>query len=196
VDLRTILFLAAAVFVLEPAVATPTTCPKDYPAEKDREMQVLDVGSVLEESVDDISELMPEQRAIVERAHALLASQARIADVKDIQIIDRARQLLANESDWNRRDDRSCPAGATKVSLFCALQLASRDVTGEYRHRRTALEEVRLALESATLGRKYEHRLMDFNNDPQTQLNDIWAVLAMARSKLVQRLELQKACRL
>jgi hypothetical protein len=196
VDSRTILFLAAAVFVLEPAVATPTTCPKDYPAEKDREMQVLDIGSVLEESVNDISELKPEQRAIVERAHALLVSQARIADVKDIQIIDRARQLLANESDWNRRDDRSCPAGATKVSLFCALQLASRDVTGEYRHRRTALEEVRLALESTTLGRKYEHRLMDFNNDPQTQLKDIWAVLAMARSKLVQRLELQKACRL
>jgi ElaB/YqjD/DUF883 family membrane-anchored ribosome-binding protein len=171
-------------------------CAKDYPALKDGEMVIIDEGEVLEASVDDPSQLKPELRAIVDKSEALLASHARIADAKDVAIIDGARALLRDESVWNRADNRECHTGDARVSLFCALQFASREVTGEYRHRRTALEEVRMALEDATRDRRYAHRLMDFNNDPRTRLGDVYAVLATARGRLIERLKLQEACKL
>lgn len=46
---------------------------------------------------------------------------------------------------------------AARRSLFCALHQASVDVTGEYDHRRPAMQEVRFALEDATGGRAFEH---------------------------------------
>jgi hypothetical protein len=186
---------AAGVAVQTPAWAGPA-CPKDYAALKDREMAIIDAGSALEDIFDDPSRLSPAQLALVERADALLESRSRIADQRDIQIIDRARRLLGSERTWNRRDTRQCVTGETRLSLFCALQVASREVTGEYRHRRTALQEVRFAVEAATEGRQYDHRLMEFNNDPRTRLSDIWAVLSAARARLVQRLALQRACKL
>jgi len=187
--------VALACFLAAPAQSAPL-CAKDYPALKDREMVVIDEGEVLEASVDDEKELKSEQRAIVEKANALLESRTRIADAKDVAIIDGARALLRDESVWNRADNRECHTGDFRVSLFCALQFASRDVTGEYRHRRTALEEVRIALEDATRDRQYEHRLMDFNNDPRTKLSDVYAVLEVARGRLLERLKLQEACKL
>lgn len=173
-----------------------TQCPKDYPALKDREMAIIDLGTALEASVDDAAELKPEQRAIVDKADALLESRTRIADRKDVEIVDRARALLHDANAWNRADTRQCRTGEPKVSLFCALQFASRDVTGEYRHRRTAIEEVRIAVEEATRGRDYAHRLMDYNNDPRTRLTDLHAALATARARLVERLKRQDSCKL
>lgn len=195
--MKTARLLAGSLALLWAAPApSAAVCTKDYPALKDREMQLIDQGEILEASVDDEKDLKPELRAIVDKANALLESRTRIADNKDVAIIDRARALLRDEASWNRADNRQCTTGATKVSLFCALQFASREVTGEYRHRRTALEEVRIALEEATKGRHYEHRLMEFNNDPRTRLSDVYAVLAAARARLVEQLKLQKACEL
>ena len=37
-------------------------------------------------------------------------------------------------------------------------------------HRRAALQEVRFAVEDATRGQQFEHRLRDFNNLPSTRL--------------------------
>ena len=158
-------------------------------------MTIIDQGEILEASVDDEKDLKPELRAMVGKANALLESRTRVADAKDLAIIDRARAMLRPAA-WNRHDNRQCTTGDTKVSLFCALQFASREVTGEYRHRRTALEEVRIALEDATKDRHYDHRLMDYNNDPRTKLSDIFAVLATARARIVHRLALQKTCSL
>jgi hypothetical protein len=190
------LFISAIVAAAAAPALSATVCAKDYPALKDREMAIIDQGEILEASVDDEKDLKPELRAIVDRANALLESRTRIADSKDVTIVDRARALLRNATVWNRADNRECRTGDRKVGLFCALQFASRDVTGEYRHRRTALEEVRIALEDATKGRQYEHRLRDFNNDPRTKLSDVYAVLASARARLVQRLALQRECKL
>ena len=92
-----------------------------------------------------------------------------------------------------RADDRQCGAEDTTFSLFCALQKASIEVLGEYRHRRTALQEVRFALEEATAGREYEHRLRDFNNDPSTTLDDIKRVIRVARDRVAARIEEQNA---
>ena len=76
-----------------------------------------------------------------------------------------------------------------KRSLFCALQKACVDVLGSYDHRRAALQEVRFAVEDATRGRDFEHRLRDFNNLPTTRLSDVKAVLQVALDRVKSRLK-------
>ncbi len=116
--------------------------------------------------------------------------------VQDLQTLERAAALLASESAWNRNDDRQCAddEAMDKRSLFCALQRASADVYGSHDpykvadHRRVALQEVRFAVEEATRGRELNHRLMDFNNLPDTTLADIQRVLAQATARVQARL--------
>ncbi|WP_457097775.1 DUF6197 family protein [Lysobacter sp. P5_B9] len=108
--------------------------------------------------------------------------------LKDVEILDKADALLADESDWNRKDTRECPPDAQTLSLFCALQEASIEALGSYDHRRVALQEVRFAIEDVSGGREFEHRLMDFNNLPETTFDDIKKVLAIARAKVAARL--------
>ena len=108
---------------------------------------------------------------------------------QDLAILDEADAILSNESTWNRKDTRECPPDAKSFSLFCSLQKASIAVLGTYDHRRAALQEVRFAVEDATNGREFEHRLMDYNNLPETQFSDIKRILAAAKAKVVARLE-------
>lgn len=116
--------------------------------------------------------------------------RGRPVSAEDERIVVRAAELLADESVWNRNDDRRCADDESKGqrSLFCALHAASIQVLGSYDHRRVALQEVRFAIEEATRGREMEHRLMDFNNLPQTRFQDIQSVLATARDRLRKRL--------
>ena len=108
---------------------------------------------------------------------------------QDLAILDGADAILATEADWNRHDTRECLPGATSFSLFCALHKASTDVLGVYDHRRAALQEVRFAVEVATKGREFEHRLMDYNNLPETRFSDIKRLLAAARARVAERLD-------
>jgi len=112
----------------------------------------------------------------------------RPVSAQDLEILDKANALLESESDWNRNDTRECPPGARTLSLFCALQKASIETLGSYDHRRVALQEVRFAIEDVSGGREFEHRLMDFNNHPETTFGDIRQVLAIARAKVAARL--------
>ena len=109
----------------------------------------------------------------------------------DLRILLRADELLKDESLWNRRDDRECEddEASGKRSLFCALQKACIDILGAYDHRRVALQEVRFAVEDATRGQEFEHRLRDFNNLPTTRLADIKRVLQVATSRVQSRLK-------
>lgn len=108
----------------------------------------------------------------------------------DLRILTRAAELLGDESAWNRADDRECAddEATGKRSLFCALQKACIEVLGTYDHRRAALQEVRFAVEEATRGREFQHRLRDFNNLPTTRLADIRAVLQVASDRVKSRL--------
>ena len=108
----------------------------------------------------------------------------------DLAILVRAEALLRDDSVWNRKDDRECKddEATGKRSLFCALQKACIDVLGLYDHRRVALQEVRFAVEDATRGRDFEHRLRDFNNLPETRLEDIKKVLQVAKERVRARL--------
>jgi hypothetical protein len=109
----------------------------------------------------------------------------------DLRILLQADEILKDESVWNRDDDRVCDDDEStgKRSLFCALQKACIEVLGKYDHRRVALQEVRFAVEDATRGRDFEHRLRDFNNLPETRLADVKKVLKVATERVKSRLK-------
>ena len=101
----------------------------------------------------------------------------------DRQIVERAAAILGSAAVWNRADNRRCPAAATKWSIYCAVIRATIDVTGASHHRRPAMEVVRKAIEARVAGRHYHHRLMDYNNDPTTRLEDVQSVFAEVLSR-------------
>ena len=102
----------------------------------------------------------------------------------DRQIVERASKILTSDAVWNRADNRKCDPSATTWSIYCALERASIEVTGGFHHRRPALEIVRVIVEDRTKGRKYHHRLMDYNNDPTTRLEDAQSLFAEALAKM------------
>jgi hypothetical protein len=102
----------------------------------------------------------------------------------EIRIVDYAMELLSSEERWNRKDNRIC-TDENKVSLFCALYKASIAVDGEYRHKRPAVEMVRQAILERH-PKKYEHILRDFNNSPETSLEDVRSALTSARRQLME----------
>lgn len=107
----------------------------------------------------------------------------------DIQILNRANEILSDASKWNRHDTRHCKPSDTSWSLFCALHQASVDITGTYEHRRAALQETRKAVERATSGQEFEHRLRDYNNLETTTFADIKQILASTISKVSREIE-------
>jgi hypothetical protein len=113
----------------------------------------------------------------------------------DVAILVRADALLGSAAVWNRADDRDCrdDEATGRRSLFCALEKACIDVLGSYDHRRVALQEVRFAVEDATRGHRFEHRLRDFNNLPEMQLEDVKRVLTVAKDRVNARLKARKS---
>lgn len=109
---------------------------------------------------------------------------------EDLAILLRAAELLPDPSLWNRQDDRVCDDDEStgKRSLFCALQKASIEVLGTYDHRRVALQEVRFAIVDVSDGRRFEHRLRDYNNLPETELANIKSILSTAVDRVRSRL--------
>jgi len=105
-------------------------------------------------------------------------------DALDAAIVRRAASILSSDRVWNRADNRKCPPYATSWSIYCALEKATIAVTGGFHHRRPALEIVRTIVEQRTEGRHYHHRLMDYNNDPSTKLDDVQSLLAEALARI------------
>lgn len=92
---------------------------------------------------------------------------------QDIHIVERARTILSSPDKWNRADNRICPKAATTFSLYCALEKATAEVTGGFQHRGAAMQQARFVIdEDLAKGNHYDHRLMDFNNDPKTTFAD------------------------
>lgn len=107
----------------------------------------------------------------------------------DLQIVKRARELLDSPAKWNRADNRKCPDGAKTVSLYCALQGATIEVGKKFEHRGAALQEMRFVIDEIAATRKYDHRLMDYNNDPTTSFADVQEVLRITESLISLRLK-------
>jgi hypothetical protein len=102
----------------------------------------------------------------------------------DREIVKRADALLSSDAVWNRADNRQCDAAARTWSIYCALEHATREVTGGFHHRRPALEIVRVIVEERTKDRNYSHRLMDYNNDASTHLDDVRTLFAAALARM------------
>ena len=106
----------------------------------------------------------------------------------DLRIIQRARQILSSEAVWNRDDNRQCPPNRKTVSLYCALEKATQEVTGGFEHRGTVMEDVRSVIdEMAPPHADYQHRLMGYNNDPATSFADLQKVLQAAEERIAKR---------
>ena len=107
----------------------------------------------------------------------------------DLQVVQRARKLLDSPEKWNRADNRKCPAGAKTVSLYCALETATLEGGQKFEHRGAALQEMRFVIDEITADRNYDHRLMDYNNDPTTTFADIQEVFRITESLITLRLK-------
>lgn len=114
-----------------------------------------------------------------------------IFDSADLKIIQRADSYLSDRLKWNKQDERKCDDDVTngKYSLFCALYKASLDIAGEYNHRRAAMQVVRFTLEKYEKGRVKEHRLMDWNNHPDTNFKEVKKVLKESIETVRQKLK-------
>lgn len=110
----------------------------------------------------------------------------------DLQIVERARQILDSPAKWNRADTRECPSHATTFSLYCALEKATKDVSGKFEHRGAAMQEARFVIDEIALNRKnYHHRLMDYNNDPTTTFVDVQTFFRKLQERVAARLKEQ-----
>ena len=124
------------------------------------------------------------------RADAILQGDSLHASQKDLQILDRALNLLNNGNAWNRSDNRICDNGSYpyKWSLFCALHQASIEVDSTYRHLRPAVQSARQAINEITAGKKYAHLLQDYNNEAQN-FRAIATVLNRAKEIIAERIK-------
>jgi hypothetical protein len=102
----------------------------------------------------------------------------------DRAIVERARTLLSTPAVWNRADNRKCPPAAGNWSIYCAMEKATVDVAGAFHHRRPALQVVRAIVDERSAGRPYQHRLMDYNNDPATTHADVRSLFAEALRRI------------
>jgi len=105
----------------------------------------------------------------------------------DIQIIQRALDLVSDLDAWNKQDDRQCPPKPQKWSVFCALMQATEEISGGVHYRQPALQAVREVLNEVGGNRLNKHRLMDYNNHPETSLEDIHNLLRLSRTRLEGR---------
>jgi hypothetical protein len=64
------------------------------------------------------------------------------------------------------------------------MEKATIEVAGAFHHRRPALEIIRQIVDERTKNRPYEHRLMDYNNDPTTQLSDVQSLFFEALKRV------------
>lgn len=131
------------------------------------------------------------------------SDRAAPANEIDVSILEKAREMLANQDSWNRRDstdmDRAPAMGfacapAPRQSMFCAVYLASLQVSGDYFHFRPAVNAVRWAAGDSSRER-YRHPLIEFNNDPTVTLANVQGVLDAALGSVrAERDKCAKAC--
>ena len=109
---------------------------------------------------------------------------------QDIRIVQRARNILSSPDKWNRADNRNCPETATTFSLYCALEKATAEITGGFQHRGAAMQQARFVIdEQLAKGNHYEHRLMNYNNDPKTTFADTRKFWDLLEQRIRSQLE-------
>jgi hypothetical protein len=131
------------------------------------------------------------QRATKETAWQNLNSDvAPPVSNEDVKIVERAQMILNSPSKWNRADNRECPRDATTFSLYCALDRATVEVSGKFEHRGAAMQEARFVIDDVLAkGNHYDHRLMDYNNDPKTTFADTQEFFRLIKERIQKKLQ-------
>jgi hypothetical protein len=112
----------------------------------------------------------------------------------DVEIVKRASEILDSPSKWNREDNRICPGEAKTFSLYCALEKATDEVSGNFEHRGAAMQEARFVIDEIAPNRdSYQHRLMGYNNDPTTTFADVQKVFHLMEERIAKRLKEEPA---
>jgi hypothetical protein len=107
----------------------------------------------------------------------------------DVKIVERATALLADEKVWNKNDDRKCAPNPTQWSVFCAMMQATDEVSGGIHYRQPAMQALRETVAEIGGERVKKHRLMDYNNHPDTTLADIHNLLKLTQARLEKRMQ-------
>lgn len=191
-------FFSGASLCLGIAEVHAVECEKNYAALKDAEMIEITAGDeIIRRFIQDgltEADLTQAEIDLLQRIEEIQERRTRPVDDADLTILMRADEILASEHIWDRADDRQCEPADTTFSLYCALKFASIEVIGSYEHRRTALQEVRFAIEEKSNGRVFEHRMRDFNNAEETTFALIKDVLALSIRRVSERLNQQELC--
>jgi len=132
--------------------------------------------------------------ATVTPAQSVDDSQSKPPVAKsDVEIVKRARQILNSPEKWNRADNRNCPRTEVTFSLYCALEEATYEVTQSFAHRGAAMQESRFVIdEDLAANNRYDHRLMDYNNDPHTTFADVQRFFDLLQGRIEGRLAEQE----
>jgi hypothetical protein len=111
----------------------------------------------------------------------------------DLEIVQRASAILSSAAKWNRADTRICPGRAKTVSIYCALEEATKEVTGQFEHRGAAMQEARFVIDDiAPHAKHYHHRLKDYNNDRTTTFDDMREFFRLLEDRIAKRLQEQE----
>jgi hypothetical protein len=106
--------------------------------------------------------------------------------------VHRAREILNSPATWNRADNRECPPAQKKYSLYCALEKATIEVSNKFEHRAAVMQQARFAIDEVLAkDNHYEHRLMDYNNDPSTTFADVQKFFTIVEERIKKRLATQ-----
>ena len=76
--------------------------------------------------------------------------------------------------------------------MYCALRFASLEIENRYNHRNAVLQKLRHLIEEKYPNRKWDHRLMDYNNLEETNYEDIVQMLDEIENAFIQELKLKK----
>ena len=104
----------------------------------------------------------------------------------DIRVVDRARAILGSPNVWDRHGTQQCAAGQKTVSIFCALERASEEITGDFDEVSPVMREARGVVDFVA-AKTYEARLVDYNNDPATTFANVQTLFRILRNRLSRR---------
>lgn len=108
----------------------------------------------------------------------------------DVLIAERAAQLLGSSDKWNRQDQDTssvdCPDSASTLSVRCALKRASNDVIGEFDGGGPLMREARQLVDSLAT-KKYNARLIDYNNDRDVSFEQLQAYFRILRERVAKK---------
>ena len=121
------------------------------------------------------------------RAAAPPAPTAPATTARDLQVVDRARDILNSADRWNRGETQQCAAEARTFGIYCTLKKALEDVTGQFDEDSGVLKDAR-AIVDFVATKQYNARLVNYNNDQTTSFADIQAFFRILRNRVVRRL--------